>query len=173
MWTGTCVSRCAHFGLWQTVFCMLGIAKVTHLDQGAVAVVQQSVLLQKAEETFGNACEQCLAAQSCDTHQLDISVDDSNLMAVIKGYDELLEEPPGLIFLEPVSLLDILKHVPARRKLHGNAKEFIGQEHLFELYDVGMKKPVMVKQLPLNILCDLQVRNAELPEETSAILAYY
>lgn len=118
---------------------MLGVAKVAHLDQGPFAVIQQSVFLHKVEETFSDACEHWLTAQSCDTHQLDISVDHSNLVAVIKGYDELLEEPPGLIFLKPVSLLDILKHVPARRKLHGNAKEFIGQEHLLELYDVGMK----------------------------------
>ena len=35
----TCVSRRANLGLRQTVFGMLRIAKVTHLDQGSLAVV--------------------------------------------------------------------------------------------------------------------------------------
>ena len=35
----TCVPRRANLGLGQTVFGMLRIAKVTHLDQGSLAVV--------------------------------------------------------------------------------------------------------------------------------------
>jgi hypothetical protein len=35
----TCVPRRANLGLRQTVFGMLRIAKVTHLDQGSLAVV--------------------------------------------------------------------------------------------------------------------------------------
>lgn len=88
---------------------------------------------------------QCMALQADSAYQLDISVHHPNLMAVIKGYDELLEKPPSFIFLKAVPLLDILKHVPSRSEFHGNTKELIGQKHLLELYDVGMKKPVMIK----------------------------
>ena len=79
-------------------------------------------------------------------------------MAVVQGYDQLLEKPSGFIFLKPISLLDILKHIASRSKLHGDAKELVGQEHLFELYDVRMQQPVVVEQFPLNILCDLQAK---------------
>ncbi len=88
---------------------------------------------------------QCMALQADSAYQLDISVHHPNLMAVIKGYDELLEKPPSFILLKAIPLLDILKHVPSRSKLHGNAKELIGQEYFLELYDVGMKKPIMVE----------------------------
>ena len=80
----------------------------------------------------------CMAPQADSAYQLDISIHHPNLMAIIKGYDELLEKPPSFIFLKAISLLDILKHVPSRSELHGDAKKLIGQKHLLELYDVGM-----------------------------------
>ena len=92
------------------------------------------------------------------TYQLDVSVYHTNLVAVVQGYDQLLEKPSGFIFLKPISLLDILKHIASRSKLHCDAKELIGQEHLFELYDVRMQQPVVVEQFPLNILCDLHAK---------------
>ena len=84
-------------------------------------------------------------------------------MAVVQSNDKLLKEPSGLILLKAISLLDVLEHVTTRSKLHGDAKKFICQEDLFELYDVGVKKPVMVQQLPLYVFCDLQALTAQLP----------
>ncbi len=138
---------------------MLRIAEVTHLDQGSLAVVQQSVLLQRAKQMSDTKKLHCMALGADSAYQLDIPIHHPNLMAVIKGYDELLEKPPSLVFLKAIPLLDILKHVPARSELHGNAKELICQKDFLELYDVGMKKPIMVEQFPLNILCDLQSKH--------------
>ena len=92
------------------------------------------------------------------TYQLDVSVYHTNLVAVVQGYDQLLEKPSGFILLKPVSLLDILKHVASGSKFHCNAKELIGQEDLFELYNVRMQQPVMVEQFPLDIFCDLHAK---------------
>ena len=79
-----------------------------------------------------------MALQADSTYQLDISVHHPDLMAVIKGDNELLEKPPSFIFLKAIPLLDILKHVPSRSEFHSNAKKLIGQKHLLKLYDVGM-----------------------------------
>ena len=78
-------------------------------------------------------------------HQFDVSVDYSNFVAIIKRYDELLEEPSGFIFLKAISLLDILEHVATRSKFHGNSQVFICQEHFLELNDVGVQQPVVVE----------------------------
>lgn len=88
-------------------------------------------------------------------YQLDIPVDYANFMAVVQSNDQLLEEPPSLIFLKAVPLLDILKHVAARGKLHGNPKELIGQKHFFELDDVWMQQSVVIQQLPFYVFGDL------------------
>ena len=82
-------------------------------------------------------------------------------MAVVKSNDQLLEEPPGLILLEAIPLLDVLKHVPSRSKLHRNPKKFIGQEHLLELNDVWMQQPIVVEQFPFNVFSDLQESGVE------------
>ena len=102
--------------------------------------------------------QHCWQVCSLLAYQLDVSVYHTNLVAVIQGYDQLLEEPSGFILLKPISLLDILKHIASRSKLHCDAKELIGQEHLFELYNVRMQQPVVVEQFPFNILCDLRAR---------------
>ena len=90
-------------------------------------------------------------------YQLDVPVDYTNLVAIVKGNNQLLEKPSGFILLKPVPLLDILKHIASRSKLHCNAKVLIGQENLLELNDVGVQQPIVVEQLPLNIFGDLQV----------------
>lgn len=92
------------------------------------------------------------------THQLDIPVYNPNLVAIVQGYDQLLEKPSSLILLKPISLLDILEHVASRSKFHCDSKELIGQKDFFELYDVRMQQPIVVEQFPLDILGDLHAK---------------
>ena len=82
-------------------------------------------------------------------------------MAVVQRNDQLLEEPAGLILLKAIPLLDILKHVSSRGKLHCNSQKFIGQEHLLELNDMWMQQPIVIEQFPFNVFGDLQVKGDE------------
>lgn len=84
-------------------------------------------------------------------------------MTIVQSYDELLEKPSGLILLKAVPLLDILKHVAPRSKLHCNSQKFIGEKDFFELYNVRVQKSVVVEQLSLYILGDLHINQSSAP----------
>ena len=57
--------------------------------------------------------------------------------------------------LEPVALLDVLEHVPARRVLHGNSQVRGGEEDLLELDDVRVAEVAVADDLALHVLGDL------------------
>lgn len=77
-------------------------------------------------------------------------------MTVVKCYDKLLEKPSSLILLESIPLFDILEHITTWCKLHGNPQVLICEKHFLELNYMRVQKPVVVEQLPLNILSDLR-----------------
>ena len=81
-----CVSRCADFRFGQAILGMLGVAKVTHLDQRSLAVVQQRVFLHGSRaplelnvQQVGLVCQR----DSGTAYQLDVPVDNANLVTVV------------------------------------------------------------------------------------------
>lgn len=75
-------------------------------------------------EPLGDSCRCKVASLAALLHTTYHSV------TVVQAYNQLLEEPPGLLLPEPILLDNILKHVTPRCKLHCNPQVLWGQEHL-------------------------------------------
>ena len=116
-------------------------------------------------------------------HSYDrIPVGNAQLLAKVQGENELLEEVPGHILLQTLArpralvFYDILKHVPAGRKLHDNGQMLWRQENLPKLHDVGVcHAQAVIEDLSYNASADTCRRqrhnNVSLSSQSAAPLA--
>eukprot|EP00191_Tetraselmis_sp_GSL018_P017993 CAMPEP_0177590070 /NCGR_PEP_ID=MMETSP0419_2-20121207/7178_1 /TAXON_ID=582737 /ORGANISM="Tetraselmis sp., Strain GSL018" /LENGTH=161 /DNA_ID=CAMNT_0019080541 /DNA_START=543 /DNA_END=1028 /DNA_ORIENTATION=+ len=86
--------------------------------------------------------------------ELDVAVHNPLVVHVIYGADQLLKEPPGLVFLQAAAADDKVEEVTAGRKLHRDANVLRGEEDLLKLDDVGVVEAPVVVDLALHVLAD-------------------
>ena len=110
---------------------VLRVAKVANLQPGNLPAVQEGVL------------------------ELQVAVRHAVRVAVLQPADELLEEEPGLVLVEPPFAADAVEQLAPSRVLHDDREVRGREEHLDEADDVRVVQQAVIDQLALDVLVDL------------------